>query len=150
VTLVCERRARVLSATVVKAAAVAIGLEHVMRESHEQIAADEGRRSTWPHACCTDASADLYDELNECVPEAYAELVWGEWVYEPGELAPWWALWRGPPWRRYEGHTWVALGESLLPPILDMTLGQFVGGDAFGLVLPGDPLYERYVERERC
>jgi hypothetical protein len=127
------RRSRVLSLTVVKAVAVALGLEHVLRESHEQVAADEGRLATWPAACCAEASGMLYDELRECVPEA-----------------PWWAVWRGPPWRRYEGHTWVALGESLLPPILDMTLGQFVGGDAFGLVLPGDPLYERYVERERC
>lgn len=116
---------------VLHATSVALVSEIGWRESAEQIAADAGTKSDWPEGYCVEATIQLRDELDEIVPEAGGEFVWGTFTVgiPPGRLTP-------------LDHSWIELGSGHL---LDLTLGQFFRArTAPILIAPGGPLFERY------
>lgn len=119
---------------VLHAVAVAFSVEHTWKESSRTVAADLGTIPDWPIGYCVEASIQLRDELDETVPEAGAELVWGTFTVGAEPTAP-------------LDHAWIELGGGW---IIDLTLAQFFRtGDVPILLPPDGSLTQRYTVVER-
>lgn len=119
---------------VMHAMAIALSVEHTWREATRFVAADLGTKPDWPIGYCVEASIALRDELDEKVPEAGCELVWGTFTAGVEPVVP-------------LDHAWIELGGGW---IIDLTIGQFFrSGDAPILVKPDGPLFDRYTAVER-
>lgn len=76
---------------------------------------------TWPKDYCFDTCATIVDDLRAQFK--------GRWSMRFGHFDD-------------QGHTWLRDGVSRV--IVDPTLGQFVDGPAWRVVVPSDSLYGKY------
>jgi hypothetical protein len=124
----------VIPVVVLHAVAIAFSVEASWKESCALVAEEEPGAHEWPIGYCVEASIQLRDELDEKVPEAGAELVWGTFTVGVEAIVP-------------LDHAWIELGGGW---IIDLTLAQFFrSGEAPLLVRPDGPLFERYTAVER-
>lgn len=107
----------------------AIIVERSYREAAEMTGAQ------WPEGRCAEASCDLREVLALRIPRAKPVVVWGSFVILEHPFA----------------HCWVQLRDET---IIDLTAGQFFTSEkakreSTWLVLPDDPIAERYEPEER-